>query len=521
MSSATNLAPPVFVGREDILSDIVSAADLGRETGQSEPGLTRVIQGAPGAGKSSILEELKRRSEENQDLPQVLLLNSARIKSPVDVLRPLAEMISPAQADVFLANYQHTMSAESGVTVPFIRAGAKAETTRTLVPQTPDWGAMRKWIDATESVELGGPVILAIDEAQRFHRDEEDPLAKLFQDVHDGCGLPIILVLAGLANTAERAMKMKLTRGRVDHDIGRFDRETARFLMTRFCKHFGLTGIEEAQGPLYALADKCDGWPRHLHFALQAVADQALVSDGDIRQADWSQIRRVTAISRQDYYRSQQSPEMESRSLFVAKIHHKLMETHNNIKMDDLLDFVHDRVVKDGFKYPSGITSAEDFVMHLTHQGAIQKAKNGSFSCPIPSFQAYLILKAHDQDLSYLPESNDWSMLGDDGLTPLHRAVHADDVPAVERMFMRFAFVGENDGNGMPPWDANIRDAQGNTPLHLARSPEMISALLDMGADPALADDSGTTPLTLATAESQTDHLTVLLEAMCQNIDDR
>jgi len=51
-------APPVFMGRQAILDDIVQRADVGWQKNQlGVPGNTLVIQGAPGAGKSSIVAE--------------------------------------------------------------------------------------------------------------------------------------------------------------------------------------------------------------------------------------------------------------------------------------------------------------------------------------------------------------------------------------------------------------------------------------------------------------------------------
>ncbi len=58
--------PAVFVGREDVLSDIEKAGRLAwNDRGpHGAPKSTRIIQGAPGAGKISILAELVKRSAE-------------------------------------------------------------------------------------------------------------------------------------------------------------------------------------------------------------------------------------------------------------------------------------------------------------------------------------------------------------------------------------------------------------------------------------------------------------------------
>ncbi len=47
--------PPAFVGRETFLDDIPTTA----KASASQPKMTRAVQGAPGAGKSSVLHEMQ------------------------------------------------------------------------------------------------------------------------------------------------------------------------------------------------------------------------------------------------------------------------------------------------------------------------------------------------------------------------------------------------------------------------------------------------------------------------------
>ncbi|MCY4301492.1 MAG: hypothetical protein OXC68_07125 [Aestuariivita sp.] len=53
--------PPVFVGRDTILSDVLDMSNRARERGYASPKNTHIIQGAPGAGKTSILKALELR----------------------------------------------------------------------------------------------------------------------------------------------------------------------------------------------------------------------------------------------------------------------------------------------------------------------------------------------------------------------------------------------------------------------------------------------------------------------------
>lgn len=50
------LPPPAFVGRRDVITDIERAAARAAEGGAAVRGRTRLVFGAPGAGKTSLLE---------------------------------------------------------------------------------------------------------------------------------------------------------------------------------------------------------------------------------------------------------------------------------------------------------------------------------------------------------------------------------------------------------------------------------------------------------------------------------
>ena len=54
-SDLERASPPVFVGREEILEELRFAAE--RVAADNPRGMTRVVQGVPGAGKSSLCDE--------------------------------------------------------------------------------------------------------------------------------------------------------------------------------------------------------------------------------------------------------------------------------------------------------------------------------------------------------------------------------------------------------------------------------------------------------------------------------
>ena len=59
------MAPAVFVGRDDILADLMDAVET-TAIADDPKGMTRVVQGVPGAGKTATCDEFisRRQNEE-------------------------------------------------------------------------------------------------------------------------------------------------------------------------------------------------------------------------------------------------------------------------------------------------------------------------------------------------------------------------------------------------------------------------------------------------------------------------
>ena len=96
--------PPVFVGREDIFSDILAAAGQVWRPGadrHGRPKLTRIVQGAPGSGKSSVLAELQSRllKMESGAAPRLLTVSSTRLATEAGVADVLAAVAAAARTE--------------------------------------------------------------------------------------------------------------------------------------------------------------------------------------------------------------------------------------------------------------------------------------------------------------------------------------------------------------------------------------------------------------------------------------
>jgi len=393
------LPPPVFVGRKKAITDIENAALRAWKPGASghgEPKATQILQGAPGAGKSSILAALNARSRAHRraGAPRILTLNAADFQDISGVYRSLASAVNPREADRLFEDSRRGLHVGGAVKLMGTGFDGAMERGRAQTAPEPTMRAFADWVlawsgaDGARPSPWNFPLIVAIDEAQRLPPGERTPVAYFVQAIHDATTkLPLTLVLAGLGDTADRAGKMGLTRGLNPHEVGSLAAPEVDDLVRGFCKRFGLRA-NGSEPNLVELAAGAEGWPRHLHFALQALGDEALAADGDLARISWSRAAKRTADSRLRYNRAQQSGEMKAGDRLVAAV---MRDLRDGMSWSGIVGLIEMHVADEpGFRLPESTTS-EKFRRLLVHQGALHEGADGRFRCPIPSFRRFLI----------------------------------------------------------------------------------------------------------------------------------
>jgi len=265
--------------------------------------------------------------------------------------------------------------------------------------------SFREWLQYND-LEPSAPIIIAIDEAQNFRRDPEDPLAKLLQEIHLGStGLPVTLVLAGLGDTCAAADRMGLTRipAEQTHNIGRFPQSDVDTLMLGFGRRFQIdTQGSDLSGT--RLIGDCERWPRHLHTALSALGKAAVDADGDLIRMDWPRAERHAAEMRDLYYRGQYSEEMRIAKRLTAQVMRNLdsINSHSEIRREFW------RLNKSDphtYCFPKD-WGANRFFEHLLHRGALHEEDVDRFVCPIPSFRSYLLAHCGDPEPDSTPSDD-------------------------------------------------------------------------------------------------------------------
>ncbi len=404
-------APPVCVGRDALIDQLGKIA----RDGGGAPKNTQILQGAPGAGKSTILTEMLKRCTEGgaweKTGPRVVVLQSSHLienmESVINIIKEAAEP-DPRWWQQRVKDWLERMDFGIQAFGVGVQGGLRApepmdtfpdlDRGHPLPPETP-------------------PIIVAIDEAQIIPVQPESSHNAFLLAIHAGqqhrpTTLPATLVLAGLGDTDARASAIGLTRGLKVHLVGGLAPGDDTTLMIRFCEHFGIN-CDGFETQLDRLAGPCERWPRHLHFALCALGQEVLATNdecldgpGSLDRVDWARMGVAAATSRRDHYHGQQSSPMKDSAALVGAVLEAVGQGDNKSTVIDAIRTYAGRLPEETWQIPKGM-DAHSLADHLFHQGALQMAgKEPSreeisvaedkpveeiLISPIPSFRTYLV----------------------------------------------------------------------------------------------------------------------------------
>ncbi|MCY4314468.1 MAG: ATP-binding protein [Gammaproteobacteria bacterium] len=402
--------PPVFVGREDILEDILDQSHHSFKRGSAPAKNAKVINGAPGAGKTSLLTELSQRGRTEENHPRTVVVTSAEIKNRLpDVMKAIVIAASKPK-NQWLASLK-TRGSDLGQRIGNVSfLSFRADFAQMTQPRGPD--DLYTLARMVPTGKWEHPVILAIDEAQRLRGDITTPHAEFLQAIHDAnrVPLPLTLVFAGLGDTQERVNDMGITNCVHVFAVGALNRKEQAQVVDGFCEHFGVE-VGTHRERLHSFFEPTDGWPRHIYWAQCALAETLLVPDVDghlDKVSDWSTIEQRRDRLRIRYYEDRRSLALKISDKLVGAVM-KTVAAYNDrgikINFSRLADQIH--CYSHEFKiYSSGWCVPEDFgtgsgairryIEHLVHQGALaEDVWSNTYRCPIPSFQSHLISRAN------------------------------------------------------------------------------------------------------------------------------
>ncbi len=380
--------PPYFAGRKEVIADIetICRTMWQRHTAGApqHKGMTRIIHGAPGAGKTSVLGHLACRRNDGE--PRIVNMPGPdSLESGDELAALLAGALKAGLDKTVLQQYNRHMQLQLGIGGTHVQHGREVSD-----PRQPD--PVRSVLAHHPVKKWQYPVVLAIDEFQNTAGDRFSPHARILQAVHNQkYQAPIMLVLAGLGDTVDRAMELGLSRPAqgTTWTLGCFDEAESDDLIAGWGRHFGLPD-GDWRNTMRGIAEDCDHWPVHVQNALMALAEEVVAADGRLEDVQSSVVRARSRKRQLAYYRQRMSPQMEGSRFLLSAVMQDLQESHDRGDIIDSIEWHADSRPGSRWRLPDGMTVNEYF-NHLIHRGALHKhLDTGTVECPIPSFRAWL-----------------------------------------------------------------------------------------------------------------------------------
>ncbi len=380
-----------FVGRDRQISEVerLCARTLAqvRKMEPAVEGATQLVQGAPGAGKTAILSELRRRWEaRGGSAPVAVVAQVADLADTARIAILIAEAVRPGSSE----GWRTTRTGDVGGGVGAGVASVSGRSERSIAPDSVTLYTLRETLPPHEWPR---PVCLMVDEIQKVGPEAEEVLLSL----HLGTmGLPVVPVYAGLGDSydvLQAVCSPRLSEGAV-HDIGALAPEEAVEAVDLMLDRFRVDRTGAAAGWPQRLAGVSDRWPQHLHNGMRALAGGLVKAEGRLVHVDSGAVAALEREHRVKRYRRIRSPEMTQSRLLVARV--MAVVPREGVADSTVLARIlqearpADDPEGEGLWLPEGM-SARGFLKNLVHHGALQENDSGLLSCPIPSFRSYLI----------------------------------------------------------------------------------------------------------------------------------
>ncbi len=348
-----------FHGRAQILYDFKDL--LRRAETERTGGTTMLIQGAPGAGKTALLEEMALDAIEKQW--GVVKINFDDLYNPIHMAQTLGKpYVSSKQTsfkvDLKLLGGEHLEEVAGDSSVSHV----------------------------LEKINPQRGVLLILDEAQHvgrfFNTSNESAVASTLNKIHNG-GFPhpVILLAAGLgmSKSSFRSLGISRFKGGCFVELGALGKESERAVIQDWLVKEG--GAKGDPAPwINAIAQKTHGWPQHISAYGDAAAKQIQHNLGEMTSIGLDVVQRVGAERREAYYehRAEGIDWEERRSLA------RLIQT---ISIDHGLGR---REVVKFLSREYGEVEAKDLFQRAVERGVLHSQK-GAYTIPIPSMQTWLI----------------------------------------------------------------------------------------------------------------------------------
>ncbi|MCY4224649.1 MAG: ATP-binding protein [Bacteroidetes bacterium] len=363
---------PFFHGREEIIDTFSSGLKFSRDT---KKGTTFLIQGAPGAGKTALLDVLS-----NQAKPkgwEVALINGKDLYDPVSMAQSLGK--------------SYTIDSEYALNVgiKFLGGGLVA--------------SVAGHASSEEILKCLAPengLILVLDEAQDLQYLKNTPKEhNLARDaltvIHNGdVGHPVMLIVGGLGTTESSLGGLGVSG--IDGDctvqLGRLDEESERAVIRDWITHAG-GAVGDPSRWIDSIAEKTHGWPQHIMSYVKPALKYLKSSHGKMTDSGLEFVYEKGNEYREEYYQKRVKGFDKKKRQDLAKIFADV-PLGDTMELEDIMDALKEEYTEE---------IAEKLFKKALERGIIDERKDGDYGIPIPSFHTWLVDQYVQNKSQYIP----------------------------------------------------------------------------------------------------------------------
>ena len=355
--------PIFFHGRKEIINDFNIILDDAKAL---KDGTIFLIQGAPGVGKTALIDVLAKQSRDNGwkaiDIFPNALWNPDELIGRLN-LKKILPKISGASAEVSVGD-----AASATISVDFDHP---AETILKIL------SAQKK------------PLLLILDEAQSLGKPKIVPdemkgtTASVLKHIHNGdLGKSVMFIAGGLGTTEHMLSTFGISRFEGDCRVylGRLSPRSEHAVINDWLTH--VAGINPATPTwIDAIAERTYGWPQHIMSYVEPAVKYLRANNRGMTDAFLETVLPQGDQLRQQYYdgRAHDIGERERTALAQSVL---------DVPIDS--DTTREAIIATLRKSGLSKKEAKDLFECALDQGILDKRERGRYGIPIPSMHKWL-----------------------------------------------------------------------------------------------------------------------------------
>ena len=366
-----------FHGRTEIINTFNSKLKRYQD---KQRGTTFLIQGAPGAGKTALLDVLSTHAKSKKW--KVAKISIEDLYTPASMAQSLGRSYTIDKEYALEAGIKYLKGGLVG------RVAGDASSREILRHLAPEKG-----------------LILVLDEAQRLHKLPKDSEIRVIASstldmIHNGdLGKPVMLLTAGLGTTEAAYGSLGISRieGDCTVRLGRLDKKSECAVIRDWLIEDG-RAKGDPQAWIQSIAEHAHGWPQHIISYIKPALKYLKSHNRSMTDEGLKFVLEEGAKYRETYY--------ETRA---HDIDEELREALAIAVMDVPPDKTTTKSAITSSLKKSGLTEKEagKLFNQALEQGIIDQRKGGRYAIPIPSFHTWLMdeyVKGKSQDIHQPPK---------------------------------------------------------------------------------------------------------------------